>query len=544
VSGPGPDIWGRHQFYQGAWRLLYGAVGASAPPSYVATGPIVSDVAAITVPWPSGVADGHIGILFVETANQAITLSTPAGFAEIVSSPMGIGTGGTDTATRLMIFWCRATGPSMASPVVADSGARQTAFIMTFAGCIESGDPIDATSGSVTASAAAVSIPGGTTISRNTLAVLALANGGSYTAPTVQQNFANTSLTDLVKRASTQPAGTGGIAPPTGTFLRIGPFTTVNPGYGPGNDQSGAQWGVIKRNPTASDILSMIGLADQKDVLLVLALAGSKSRYRDASGNLTLPLYEAALDRFTADSTINDALQDALDRRRAVVYVTDEPNLNDDASPTLTNQFAGACKTRWPGCITIVRLAPTIFQSGWGPWGPLASYDKIDYGWAQYNRATARAGTTPAGHWSTERTAGTAVNMGVAISINVWAGGLSSNVDGVTACWNTDGAGGNNGYIIGKLETNETAFVACGGLGAAPLPGVIASPAWLQHFLEAAAADTVMPFCMMWEDSVAPSSSENFAPFWLRADMVAAMNAGISAGAARASWVGWRSAKP
>jgi len=87
----------------------------AAAAAYQAAGTAAAATNNITVAWPTHQI-GDIGLLIVETANQAVTLSTPAGFVEVTNSPQGTGTAGGTTATRLSVFWARATSGSMTSP--------------------------------------------------------------------------------------------------------------------------------------------------------------------------------------------------------------------------------------------------------------------------------------------------------------------------------------------------------------------------------------------------------------------------------------------
>ena len=151
---------------------------ARAAESYTARlgniGGSAASTAAIGVTWPTHVA-GDVALLFVETANQAVTLSTPAGFTEITPQ-QGTGTAAAAGATRLAVFWNRATSSSMASPTVADSGDHQYARIITFKGVIDSGNPYDVVAGSVKAAASTTTtFDAVTTTVDNDLVVLAAA---------------------------------------------------------------------------------------------------------------------------------------------------------------------------------------------------------------------------------------------------------------------------------------------------------------------------------------------------------------------------------
>jgi hypothetical protein len=136
--------------------------GSEAIPKFQAAGAAVSNTIAVSPAWPTHLTN-DIALLFVESANEAITLSTPAGFVEITNSPQGTGTAAGTAATRLAVFWCRATSSAMGAPTVADPGDHVIAQILTFRGCVTSGNPWDITAGDVAAVASAtVTVPGAT----------------------------------------------------------------------------------------------------------------------------------------------------------------------------------------------------------------------------------------------------------------------------------------------------------------------------------------------------------------------------------------------
>ena len=127
-----------------------GPVWMAAVPAGVTSG----TTAAITVPWPTtGTVNGDIGLLVVERAGGSAepTLSTPAGFVAVTGGTASTGTG--TAGTKCTVFWCRATGPSMASPVVAASADHQAAAIYMVRNAIGSGDPINAVGTAVKAAA-------------------------------------------------------------------------------------------------------------------------------------------------------------------------------------------------------------------------------------------------------------------------------------------------------------------------------------------------------------------------------------------------------
>lgn len=93
---------------------------------------------------PAGTIADDILLLFVDTANQAATLSTANGFAATAGTPLGTGTAGAATATRMTTFWKRAVGGD-AAPVVADSGDHQATRIGCWRGVKKIGDPWNVT---------------------------------------------------------------------------------------------------------------------------------------------------------------------------------------------------------------------------------------------------------------------------------------------------------------------------------------------------------------------------------------------------------------
>jgi len=199
--------------------------GGSGTPTYQAAGAVVGGTGAQTAAWPIH-QSGDVALLIVETANEAVTLSTPAGFVEVTNSPQGTGTAGGTSATRLTVYWKRATTSAEASPRVADSGNHQIAQIITFRGVIASGNPWDITAGNVASSAStSVSIPGATTTVANTLVVTIVCNGtDTTTAQTSGWTNANlTSLTERVDNANTSGNG-GGFGVATGVKATAGAY--------------------------------------------------------------------------------------------------------------------------------------------------------------------------------------------------------------------------------------------------------------------------------------------------------------------------------
>jgi hypothetical protein len=192
------------------WLLVLLALPgiALAAPTFQAAGAQSNGAGAISVAWPTHQI-GDVALLIVETANQAVT--TPAGWTVVANSPQGIGTAGGAVATRLSVFWARATSAAMPNAAVADSGDHQIAQILTFRGVIGSGNPWDVTAGNtLTPASTAFTIPGAVTTVSDTLVVAIVANATDSNA--VQTSgWTNANLAGLAEIADAQRnSGNGG----------------------------------------------------------------------------------------------------------------------------------------------------------------------------------------------------------------------------------------------------------------------------------------------------------------------------------------------
>jgi hypothetical protein len=112
-------------------------------PVLTTAGTFVGSTTTATPGIPAGTLADDILLLFVETENEAVTLSTPNGFVTI-GTPTGTGTAGAVDASRITVFWKRAVG-SDASPVVADAGDHVACRILGFRGCLDAGNPWNGT---------------------------------------------------------------------------------------------------------------------------------------------------------------------------------------------------------------------------------------------------------------------------------------------------------------------------------------------------------------------------------------------------------------
>jgi len=201
-----------------AAALIVSGIGVSpayaAAPTFFAAGAFVSGTGSVNAAWPASHAINDLGLLIIQTNNQAVP-ATPAGWTAVLNSPQGIGTGGTGGSTRLTMFYRRATSAAEGVVATGDSGSVQAAMILVFRGVTTTGDPWDVTSGSTTTPAStAVSIPGGTTTVPDTMVVAIVAHARDFNTTNTQVGtWANASLsgfTDLTAADNTTNAGNGG----------------------------------------------------------------------------------------------------------------------------------------------------------------------------------------------------------------------------------------------------------------------------------------------------------------------------------------------
>lgn len=184
---------------------------ARAAPAFQAAGTAASGTSFVDPAWPAHAVD-DIALLFVESAGgEAVTLTTPAGFAAVTGSPQATGT--TTNGTRITVFWARATSTTMATPRVADPGNHVYARILTYRGVIPSGNPWDITGGGVKAAAStSVTVTGVTTTVADTLIVQAVARDNDSGAAAFSAQT-NGNLTGIAERSDdgTNSGNGGGI---------------------------------------------------------------------------------------------------------------------------------------------------------------------------------------------------------------------------------------------------------------------------------------------------------------------------------------------
>lgn len=200
-------------------------------PTYKAAGTYTYATGAITPPYPTGGSApvlNDIALLIVESENQAISLSVAQGFVELgLQANKAAGTGGTDPASRLAVYWKRCVGSDVA-PTVAATADHLTGQILLFSGCKTSGNPwnIYAEGNDGGANDTTGVIPGATTTVANCLIVLISStsyNGSSTTEFTVMVNANLANIVERIDNCRTTGLG-GGFGVDTGEKAAAGAY--------------------------------------------------------------------------------------------------------------------------------------------------------------------------------------------------------------------------------------------------------------------------------------------------------------------------------
>lgn len=176
-----------------------------AVPTIRAVGASAGAATAISPGLPAGTVAGDLLVMFLETDNEAITVS---GWTEAPSSPQSIGT--SPTGTRLTIFYKIAVGGD--ATTTSDSGNHQVGRIIGITtDTFNSTTPFNVSAGGTQASTTAVSIPGATTTVAECL-ILAACSGDLPDATNSLEfsGWANADLTAVTERIDNAAAGGNG----------------------------------------------------------------------------------------------------------------------------------------------------------------------------------------------------------------------------------------------------------------------------------------------------------------------------------------------
>ena len=181
----------------------------AALPTFVAPGTTTKGAGAITPTMPSGVLTNDVLLLFIETSDQAITVSGGTEtWTEVTGSPVTGAVG-----TRLTVFWARASQNTPTSPTTSDSGDHQLAIILAFRGVITSGNPWDVIGTGTASSGTSVSFPSVITTVADTMVVHAIAGDGPDGNSTANlSGETNANLTNLTEQSDDRVnTGNGGL---------------------------------------------------------------------------------------------------------------------------------------------------------------------------------------------------------------------------------------------------------------------------------------------------------------------------------------------
>lgn len=157
-------------------------------------GSLAGNTTAISPGLPNGWQQNDLLLVFVETNNQAITIS---GYTEAGSSPAS--NAGTNP-TRLTVFY-KWAGASESAPTTSDSGDHQVAEMLAIRNGRGTGEPFDVTASTAGGTSSSVIIGGATTTSNNTLVLAAVAStvDGYGDDNLVFTNWANSDLTEVTE---------------------------------------------------------------------------------------------------------------------------------------------------------------------------------------------------------------------------------------------------------------------------------------------------------------------------------------------------------
>ena len=179
--------------------------------TFVNKGAFNSGAAGLTIAQPASTAANDLLLLFIETENQSISVTSPSGWTEVTGSPVTTGTAGAAGGVRLTVFYKIHSG-SEASVVITDSGDHQAAIILAYRD-IDTFAPFDVTpvSSVTTPASTTLTLPGITTATANAWIVHAAALDLDSASTTTTGAATNANLTGITERHDqTIATGDGG----------------------------------------------------------------------------------------------------------------------------------------------------------------------------------------------------------------------------------------------------------------------------------------------------------------------------------------------
>lgn len=157
-------------------------------PTFVAAGTGVdAQQANATVSPPSGIRRGDLLMLFVESANEAVT--TPSGWTIAPSSPQGTGTAGASGAVRLSVFY-KFSEATEGNVTITNPGDHSYSVMLAFRN-VNRKDPFNTSSGTTLAAGTSLTLPAVTTTRSQTMIVNSIAGDADATGAQFSNSWAN-----------------------------------------------------------------------------------------------------------------------------------------------------------------------------------------------------------------------------------------------------------------------------------------------------------------------------------------------------------------
>jgi hypothetical protein len=214
----------------------------------------------INVPWPTHVAN-DIGLLIIETAGSDPSLTPPTGWDALPGIP--VVDVATSAGSKLYVWWKRAASSAEGSAATGATNSHILARIVTFRGCITTGNPWNVvTTGTKTTASTTATVPALTTTISDTLITMIVGRPDDSASTThfgVPVNSNLTSLTEVAEAGTINGDG-GGFVVSTG----------------------------IKSTAGNTGTSTLTKTASTTDTYIVLALQGGTSELVGTTGTFTL----------------------------------------------------------------------------------------------------------------------------------------------------------------------------------------------------------------------------------------------------------------
>lgn len=315
---------------------------------------------------------------------------------------------------------------------------------------------------------------------------------------------------------------------------------------------------ILPSNATA--LTAVMDAAEATNTFVVFNLVHSPSTFVDANtpspgcNQFSQTKYLAWLDLVAGSGAINTRFAAFLLAKKGACLVADEPQISyycGSFTNTLVNSMGLAHKSRWPGCITIVRASLNVFNVGTEP--PVTGWSGIDYGIPQYGKFPTGSSQNPGGiaesavAYFARMKAGMALVAGGGVKVlpglNLWSGGggLFHNSD----CWDYKNDNISSGRVHSTITTGITDGHSSGDadLCAAAINGTYwqTAPVVIKETIDACYNDPDFPIFLIWTHILSNFSPNQpyFSAQEKRSDIRAALNYCISRGATRTASNGW-----